>query len=57
MWQYGLSGAISGTFSRISQLSDVERPPVKPPCTVRPLRGRALTVMSIAVELRWYWSP
>ena len=52
LWQYGLTGAISGSTSRTSQLSITVLPLLRPPCSVSPLRGRARHVdLNAVVDL------
>ena len=45
----GWSAPISGSAARTSQLSITVVPVLSPPCTVRPLRGRAVTLTMHAV--------
>ena len=50
MWQNRLSGALSGSFARISHVSAVDLPKLNPPWIVRPLRARALALKSIPLK-------
>src|ERR1700730_1960990 len=54
-WQYGFSGAVSGSAALMAQLSAVVCPSLKPPWIVRPLVGRAL--IETSRPLKWTDSP
>src|SRR3954466_6702193 len=54
--QYGLSGEVSGSCARISQLSVVRRPVLVPPWKVRPCRTRAVRLISTLFQC-WVWLP
>jgi hypothetical protein len=43
LWQNGLTEPTSGRTSRTPQLSVTVLPLLRPPCSVSPLRGRAVT--------------